>query len=130
MRTVLHRPQRDLLAWYFSRGADNPEAVSAEDFEVYARTLQLPNALRAGMEYCGAVWDDAEDKKAAANTKLRMPVLALGGKAAIAQGVEAWASQVAENVKGVVLDGAGHWLTDERPKGLDAARLQFFAHEL
>src|SRR6202011_5694481 len=42
--------ERDLLAWYFSRGADNPTPVSMEDFEVYVRALQVPNSVRAGME--------------------------------------------------------------------------------
>ena len=54
-----------------------------EDFEVYVRTLQPPNALRAGMEYFAMVWEDAEHNKESARTKLTMPVLALGRERAI-----------------------------------------------
>lgn len=121
--------ERELLAWYFWRSADNPNAVSMEDFEIYIRTLQLPNALRAGFEYFAAIWDDAEHNRQAAQTKLTMPVLALGGARAIGPNVERSASQLAENVTGVVLEGAGHWLTDERPDDLTVALLEFFTDD-
>jgi pimeloyl-ACP methyl ester carboxylesterase len=118
--------ERDLLAWYFWRGSDNPNAISMDDFEVYVRTLQLPNALRTGMEYFAAVWEDAEDNKQFARTKLSMPVLALGGEKAIGKGVEQAALQLAGNVQGGVIKNAGHWLSDERPEELTAMLLGFF----
>lgn len=119
--------ERELLAWYFWRGADNPNAISMEDFEIYVRTLQLPNALRAGMEYFAAVWDDSEHNRESAASKLTMPVLAVGGAGAMGQNVEQSASQLADDVRGVVLEGAGHWLTDERPEELTETLLDFFA---
>lgn len=119
--------ERDLLAWYFHRFADKPYAVSTDDFEVYVRTLQVPNALRAGMQYFAAVWDDMDHNREAAATPLTMPVLAVGGERGIGVHVEESISQVAEDVRGVLLPGAGHWLSDERPDELGAVLLDFFS---
>lgn len=120
--------ERDLLSWYFWRGADNPNAISMDDFEVYVRALQLPNALRAGMEYFAAVWDDADDNIASSKTSIESPVLAVGGAAAMGTLVETSMSQLAKEVQGVVLDDAGHWLTDEQPGELTTILLDFFTH--
>lgn len=118
--------ERELLAWYFYRFADNPYAITTDDFEIYVRTLQLPNALRAGMQYFAAVWDDIDDNREAAKTPLSMPVLAVGGERGIGPNVEESISQVADDVRGVLLPGAGHWLSDERPDELTAVLLDFF----
>lgn len=121
--------ERELLAWYFYRYADNPYAVSTDDFEIYVRTLQLPNALRAGMQYFAAVWDDIDDNREAAATKLTMPVLAVGGERGIGPHVAESITQVATDVRKVLVPGAGHWLTDERPDELAAVLLDFFSSE-
>lgn len=118
--------ERDLLAWYFWRGSDNPNAISMDDFELYVRTLQLPNALRAGMEFFAAVWEDAEHNRQLAKQKLTVPVLAMGGRQAIGEAVGGAATQFAEDVQSVVIDGAGHWLTDEAPDIVTDSLLHFF----
>lgn len=57
---------------------------------------------------------------------LSMPVLAVGGERGIGPHVEESINQVANDVRGVLLPGAGHWLTDERPDELAALLLDFF----
>ena len=96
------------------------------DFDVYERTLKLPNALRAGMDYFAAVWEDADHNKELAKHKITMPVLAVGGRQSIGEGVAHAAEQFAEDIKGTVIDDAGHWLTDEAPETLAGILLDFF----
>lgn len=79
------------------------------------------------MEYFAAVWDDADDNRESASTKLTCPVLAVGGEQAMGRMVEQSAANLAEKVQGVVLPGAGHWLTDERPDEVAALLLEFFS---
>jgi pimeloyl-ACP methyl ester carboxylesterase len=45
------------------------------------------------------------------------------------QNVERSASQLTDDVRGVVLEEAGHWLTDERPEELSATLLEFFTQQ-
>jgi pimeloyl-ACP methyl ester carboxylesterase len=63
----------------------------------------------------------------ASKTSLRMPVLAVGGQRGIGPHVEASISQVADDVRGVLLEGAGHWLTDDCPAELATVLLDFFS---
>ncbi|MBC8050471.1 MAG: alpha/beta hydrolase, partial [Chitinophagales bacterium] len=73
--------ERELLTWFFWHLSHNEAAVSPAHFEEYVRQISKPGALRAGIEYYAAVWRDAEDNKALAQTPLECPVLAIGGEA-------------------------------------------------
>jgi pimeloyl-ACP methyl ester carboxylesterase len=119
--------ERELLAWYFWHWSYNPDAISMADFEVYVRQLQKPGALRAGFSYFATVFDDGEYFAQTAQRKLTMPVLALGGeRGAGAFMLQAW-QQLAEDVRGGVIEGAGHWLADEQPEVLSRQLIDFFA---
>jgi pimeloyl-ACP methyl ester carboxylesterase len=110
--------ERDLLAWYFNHSSDNPNAVGPADFEVYARELTKPGALRAMIRYFAATWTDAEHNRQDARTKLAMPVLAVGGARNAGPRIRTIMEQVADDVRGAVVEGAGHWLADEQPDAL------------
>ncbi len=119
--------ERDLLAWYFNHGSDNPNAVSDSDWAHYARELSKPGALRAMIRYFAATWTDADDNRSDAGSKLTMPVLAVGGARSVAGHVQQSMEQVAEVVRGVVVPGAGHWLADEQPGLLTDLLLEFLS---
>ncbi|GAB4216122.1 MAG: alpha/beta hydrolase [Roseiflexaceae bacterium] len=118
--------ERELLSWYFWHWSYNPDAVSMADFEIYVRQLQKPGALRAGFASFAAVFDDTEYFKELARRKLPFPVLALGGeRGAGAYMVPGW-QQLAEDVRGGVIERAGHWIAEEQPDILAAQLLAFF----
>ncbi len=118
--------ERELLSWYFWHWSYNPDAISQEDFEVYVRQLQKPGALRAGFAHFGAVFDDTDHFKETSKTKLKIPVLALGGEmGAGGYMVPGW-QQLAEQVVGGSIPEAGHWLADEQPEILIERFLEFF----
>jgi pimeloyl-ACP methyl ester carboxylesterase len=56
-----------------------------------------------------------------------MPVLAIGGAESSAAGVEATMKLVADDVQGVVLAGAAHWVAEQAPEELLAALTEFLA---
>lgn len=96
--------------------------VQAE-VEIPVRRLQKPGALRGGVAPFATVFEDAAAVKRGSQSKLAMPVLALGGeRGAGATMLPAWQA-LAANVEGGVMAGAGHWIADEPPAAL-AARLQ------
>ncbi len=121
--------ERELLTWFFWHISCNPSAVSQNDFEEYVRQISKPGALRAGINYYAAVWQDMEHHKETARRKLRMPVLAVGGECSGGAGIAQSMQPLAENVRGVVIERAGHWLTDERPDALTRQLLTFFGEK-
>jgi pimeloyl-ACP methyl ester carboxylesterase len=111
--------ERELLAWYFWHWAHNPDAVDQADFEVYVRQLQKPGALRGGFMHFASVFEDMEWFVAqAAATRLPMLCLGIGGALAAGAYPEMALKALADDVAGVVIQDAGHWIAEEQPAAL------------
>src|ERR1700726_1560803 len=74
-----------------------------------------PGAMRAGFAHFTAFAQDAEDNKVFQQTKLTMPVLAIGGEKSFGATEAVVMRNVATNVREAVVPGAGHWLMEESP---------------
>jgi haloacetate dehalogenase len=115
--------------WTYHRAGLEPEAVAE-----YVRAFSAPGALRAGFDdYRASFPDDAgaDDADYAAGKRLRMPVLALWGQAAlfgVAPVVEVW-RDYADDVTGQAIENCGHFLAEERPDELVALLRPFLAGE-
>jgi pimeloyl-ACP methyl ester carboxylesterase len=118
--------ERIYLTWFY-RTAYNPTAISEEDIDEYVRCYSAPGAMRAGFEYYRAVFADAEHNKDGPENKLKMPVLALGGERGFGAIAKRSMEQLAENVRGGVVEKCGHWIPEERPEYLSEQLLAFFA---
>jgi len=82
----------------------------------YAEQYAQPGAMRAGFAQFTAFAQDAEDNKIFQQTKLTMPVLAVGGEKSFGATEAIVMRNVAINVREAVVPGAGHWLMEENPK--------------
>jgi pimeloyl-ACP methyl ester carboxylesterase len=71
--------------------------------------------MRAGFAQFTAFAQDAEDNKIFQQTKLTMPVLAVGGEKSFGATEAAVMRNVAIDVREAVVPGAGHWLMEENP---------------
>ncbi len=121
--------ERELLSWFFWHGSCNPSAVSHEHLEEYVRQVAKPGALRAGIEYYAAVWRDLEINAENMKTKLTMPALGIGGRYNAGEMVGNAMSAVAESATSAVIEGAGHWVSDENPEALSQVLLDFFGRD-
>jgi len=101
-----------------------PDAI---DRDSHIRAYLHPARRSAGYNYYRAWPENAEDTKANAESKrLTQPVLAMGAEFVFGLGVAASFEQVADDVRGVVAPGAGHWIQEETPEFLiDCANLFF-----
>ena len=95
--------------------ADPQHSVSEADRQIYAKAYAQPGGMRAGFEYFKALAQDAEDFAQLSQTRLAMPMLVLTGEKASGTFLIEQGLLVATNVQGVVIQGSGHWLTDEAP---------------
>jgi pimeloyl-ACP methyl ester carboxylesterase len=95
--------------------ADPNKSVSEQDRQFYAAAYAQPGHMKAGMEVFRAFPKDAEDFAQFANTRLKMPMLVLSGEKAGGTFLIEQGRMVADDVEGVLVPAAGHWLMEEAP---------------
>lgn len=117
------------LGWFYRTFGHRP--LPEEDVREYLRTYTRPDNLRAGFGLYRATPQDVADNAAVlARGPLRMPVLAVGGASGRGRGEEVADSLnlVAESVREVVVEEAGHWVPEEQPEVLVRHLLEFLRH--
>jgi pimeloyl-ACP methyl ester carboxylesterase len=121
--------ERLYLSWFYRSAAYDPSAISEADIDEYARCYSAPGAMRAGFEYYRAIFADVDHNKENAKTKLKMPVLALGGERGFHVLPLRSMKELAEDVRGGVVERSGHWIAEERPEYLIDQLTTFFAEK-
>jgi pimeloyl-ACP methyl ester carboxylesterase len=120
--------QEDIyLNWFYDHFSYNQSVITSEDREEYIKQYSKPGALRAGFEYYRAIFEDAQQNKEYAEQKLLdMPILTIGGEAALGNLTTSSFQKVANNVTGITLPNTGHFIPEERPNFLTKQILEFF----
>ncbi|TKA79554.1 hypothetical protein B0A55_02740 [Friedmanniomyces simplex] len=108
------------LKHFFDRLAQNPSAISTHDLEVYATAFAQPGAMRAGMDLYRAFEADGEMNVRWLEEKGKCGVRCLnlwGGKSfADEEMAMKMAEGFYESVRFGTVEGAGHWIAEERPR--------------
>ena len=99
----------EVVSYYVESLARDPEALRGS-FELYR---QFPTIIAQN-----------EQRK---SRRLAMPVLAIGGEESGGAGVAETMKLVADEVQGVVLSGAAHWVAEQAPDELLAALPEFLS---
>ena len=81
----------------------------------FTATYAQPGGMRAGFAQFTAFSTDATDNKVFEQTKLTMPVLAVGGEKSFGALQAVIMRNVAVNVQEAVVSRSGHWLMEESP---------------
>ncbi len=106
--------------------ADGKKSVSEADRQFYAKNYALPGAMKSGMEVFRNFDQDAKDNAVFSKTKLKMPMIVLGGEKSGGDFLVTQGKMVADNVEGVIITGSGHWLVDEAPGKVIPRLVTFF----
>ncbi len=96
----------------FSASPTQPDDATRK---FYAAQYAKPGAMRAGFAHFKAFDQDVEDNKVFQQTKLTMPVLAVGGGKSFGSTQAVVMRNVAINVREAVVPNCGHWLMEESP---------------
>src|ERR671910_122799 len=110
------------LSWFFHNLPFNPAAITQADIDEYVSHYSAPGGMHAGFEHYRAFPQDAIQNQNYSKTKLTMPVLALGGgyiptfggnisMPTIIYGM----NQLAQDVTGITVPNAGHFIQEEQP---------------
>jgi pimeloyl-ACP methyl ester carboxylesterase len=105
--------------------ADKTRSVSEADRQIYAAAYAQPGGMRAGFEYFRSFERDAQDFAQMGAIKLTMPMLVLTGEKASGTFLIDQGRLVANDVRGQIVMGSGHWLIDEAPGVTMAAIVDF-----
>jgi pimeloyl-ACP methyl ester carboxylesterase len=128
--TLVAGRERQYLQVFFNARVFDPSAIGERDLDVYVAAYSAPGAMRAGFEAYRSFDQDIEDYRDALkrNGKLTIPVLAVGGAISTTGPViEEMMREVAEDVAGLRVAGAAHWIPEEKPSVLVPALLKFLA---
>ena len=120
------------LGFFYRTFGARPDAIPEDAQREYLRTYRQPGAMRSGFNFYRAMQQDVVDNEAfLAAGKLQMPVLCYGGASGRGRGmlaIESW-RRVAQDVRGGVAEGCGHWIPEERPDWVVQQLLAFFGEE-
>ena len=101
--------------------------LSDDVVDYYVRVLSNPDALRGCFGFYRAFDMTVAQNQQRKTQQLIMPVLAIGGAASYGEHVAEAMHLVADDVQGVVIPGAGHWVAEEAPDEMLAALTAFLA---
>jgi pimeloyl-ACP methyl ester carboxylesterase len=126
---LVHGRERIYFEHFWNDFAANPKkSVSERDRRFYAKAYAQPGAMRSGFEVFRAFEQDGRDFAEFARSKLTMPMLVLSGEKASGEFLIEQAKLVDDNVKGIIVTGAGHWLIDEAPDQVIPRLVQFLSN--
>lgn len=105
--------------------ADKNHSIPEADRKAYAAAYARPGRMHAGWAYFVSFQEAAKDFAELAQTKLTMPLLAIGGDKSLGIALGQQAKRVATDATVVVLKDTGHWVMEERPRETTEALLKF-----
>ena len=105
--------------------ADKTRSIPEADRRAYAAAYARPGRMRAGWAYFVSFLEAAKDFAQLAQTRLMMPVLAIGGDKSLGEPLAQQMKRVASDVTVVVLKDTGHWVLEERPRETTEALAKF-----
>lgn len=122
--------ERIFISYFFKRYSYNPSGVTETEIDEYVRSYSAPGAVRGSLGLYRAIFESADQNRENAKTKIKMPMLVLGASHGLGTRPITAMEAVAEDVRGSVIDGCGHFIPEERPEYLIERILNFFGEEL
>lgn len=102
------------------------DPFTTEEVNEFVRAYAVKGGTTGAFHWFGAFDQDALDNKAFMKTKLKMPLLAMGGEYFGAAFLVDHCKLVAEQVTGSNIKGAGHWIVQENTAQVQKDLLDFF----
>jgi pimeloyl-ACP methyl ester carboxylesterase len=110
--------------WEFEAAA---RKLPDDAINYYVRMLSNPDSLRGSFGWYRALDTTIAQDGQRKTRRLTMPVLAIGGEKSFGEHVGDAVKVVADDVKSVVIPGAGHFVAEEAPDEMLAALTAFLA---
>jgi pimeloyl-ACP methyl ester carboxylesterase len=124
--TLVRGRERTYFDYFWNDfAADKTHSLPEADRVAYAAAYSRPGRMRAGWAYFVSFQQAATDFAQLSQTKLTMPVLAIGGEKANGKLLGEQMKIVATDATMVVLKDCGHWVLEEKPRETTDALMKF-----
>ncbi|WP_370369700.1 alpha/beta fold hydrolase [Catenulispora sp. GP43] len=128
--TLLAGRERDYVSWFLNAKALAPDTFDEAELHHYAAALAADGALRASLAYYRDASESArKNHQALQQRRLTVPVLGISSSHGSIPDMAASISPWAENVTGVIVPDAGHFIPDEQPEAVAAAIAAFIGSD-
>jgi pimeloyl-ACP methyl ester carboxylesterase len=111
--------EREFLNWFYRGDAVvKHEAIPAETVNEYLRTFAGPEGVLGSLGVYRTAFATMAQTLPLTQSKVLVPVVAIGGERGLGARVGQFVSMVAANVESVVLPGCGHFVPEECPEAI------------
>jgi pimeloyl-ACP methyl ester carboxylesterase len=107
--------ERAFLTWFYDRDPSTRRAIDSATIDEYLRTFSGREGVLGALGVYRAVFTTMQQTAPLTASKVRVPIVALGGERAQGDRVREMVSLVAQNVVGGTVPDCGHFLPEERP---------------
>ena len=124
--TLLAGREREYVGWFLKMKALSPDTFDDAELDHYAAALAADGGLRAALAYYRDAAESArKNHEALARRHLAVPVLGISSSHGSIPDMAASIGPWAEDVTGVIVPDAGHFIPDEQPEAVAAALAGF-----
>jgi pimeloyl-ACP methyl ester carboxylesterase len=118
MERLVAGRERIYLDRFWNEFSANPAKFDEVARVHYAQLYALPGAMHSGFAQFAAFDQDAADNRAwiATGSRLRMPLLAVGGEKSFGATMAEVMRAAATNVREGIIPESGHWIMEENPQ--------------
>jgi pimeloyl-ACP methyl ester carboxylesterase len=115
--TLITGRERDYVGWFLRVKTLSPDTFDSADIDYYAASIAAEGGLRAALAYFrDAEQSGRENRDAHGRGHLTIPVLGISSSEGSIPDMAALLSPWAQNVTGVVIPDAGHFIPEEQPE--------------
>lgn len=124
--SIVEGKEAEFLTNFWPMVGHVKDPFTAEETAEFIRAYAVKGATTGAFHWFGAFPQDGKDNVELMKTKLKMPLLAMGGEYFAAAFLKDHSKLVAENVSESKIAGAGHWLVQENTAQVQKDLLAFF----
>lgn len=118
--------EREFLTDFWPQVGHVKDPFTKEETDEFVRAYATKGSTTGSFHWFGEFPQDVKDNQEFMKTKLKMPLLAMGGEYFSAPFLAAHSRLVAENVSEVKISGSGHWVVQEQTAQVLKGLMDFF----
>ena len=123
---IIEGKQKEFLTSFWPTVSHSQDPFTEEEKDEFIRSFEVPGATNGAFHWFAAFPQDAKDDQEWQKHKLQMPVLSIYGEYGATYLTE-HIRLVADHVKGIAINNAGHWLVQENTSQVQSELLTFLA---